>query len=481
MAEGDEPTDRDPDDLASKIPLFAELDKLMSWRDGPVNWDLARQVAIKAVSGNDPKVGGAEAAAAADALRLADLWLNEVTALPSGLLGPAEAWNRVRWIEATLPVWRTVIDAVAEQVTAAMGTTLQQGLQGVAENGLPPEVAAMLPPEMAAQLPSDASGFSALLGPMMGMLGQVGGLLFGTQIGQALGALAGDVLTATEVGLPLAPAGTTALLPGNVSAFGVGLQIPADEIRLFLALREVAAARLFGHVPWLRAGLLGAVEEYAQGIRVDPEQVMRGMESFQSSFDPSSPDSLSAAISEGMFDVPDTAEQQRALNRLETLLALVEGWIDTVTAAASEPRLPHASALRETVRRRRAAGGPAETTFTTLVGLTMRPRRLREAAAVWEGLATTRGIDGRDAVWSHPDLLPSAEQLDDPAGFVTGQEGSSTDDPIAAIEALAAAGNSGPREASGIGRHPQNTTSESDPDPAPDSGSEPPGDPSDPA
>jgi len=79
--------------------------------------------------------------------------------------------------------------------------------------------------------------------------------------------------------------------------------------------------------------------------------------------------------------------------------------------------LPSAGALRETVRRRRATGGPAEHAFASLVGLELRPRRLRDAATLWATLKEERGIDGRDAIWHHPDLLPTAEDLDDPKGF----------------------------------------------------------------
>jgi putative hydrolase len=125
-----------------------------------------------------------------------------------------------------------------------------------------------------------------------------------------------------------------------------------------------------------------------------------------------------------MFEVEESPAQQAALARLETALALVEGWVDAVVAAAAHDRLPGAGALRETLRRRRAAGGPAEETFATLVGLELRPRRLREAAQLWELLREQRGIDGRDAVWAHPDLVPSAADLDDPAAFV---QGGSTD------------------------------------------------------
>ncbi|HVQ18773.1 MAG TPA: zinc-dependent metalloprotease, partial [Actinomycetes bacterium] len=119
-----------------------------------------------------------------------------------------------------------------------------------------------------------------------------------------------------------------------------------------------------------------------------------------------------------VFEPPTTPEQQAALARLETLLALVEGWVDDIAYSASENRLPSAAALRETLRRRRAAGGPAEATFETLVGLQLRPRRLREAAAFWSAVRQERGVAARDAVWDHPDLLPASEDLDDPAAFL---------------------------------------------------------------
>src|SRR3954452_12597084 len=99
--------------------------------------------------------------------------------------------------------------------------------------------------------------------------------------------------------------------------------------------------------------------------------------------DPNDPESLQRAVTEGMFAPEPTPEQQAALARLETLLALVEGWVDTVTLAAATPTLPAIAPLNETMRRRRAAGGPAEQTFAALVGLELRPRRLRDASALW--------------------------------------------------------------------------------------------------
>jgi len=137
--------------------------------------------------------------------------------------------------------------------------------------------------------------------------------------------------------------------------------------------------------------------------------------------DPANPEAMQEALAGGLFEPTTTPEQERAKERLELLLALVEGWVDEVVARATVDVMPAAPALAEAMRRRRATGGPAEETFATLVGLELRPRRLRDAANLWSALRDRRGPEARDAVWSHPDLLPTTADLDDPLGFVEGQ------------------------------------------------------------
>ncbi len=371
--------------------LFGQLQRLMSWTGGPVNWDLALEVAAGALKADDVPLTAEQAREVADAGRLADVWLDPVTSLPAAGQEPL-AWTRLAWLEATLPAWRQLVDPVAGRVTAAMGQAMQQGLAG---QELPPEIAGML------------GGLGA--NPFAGVMEQIGGLVFGAQVGQALGALGAEVLSSSEIGIPL---GRPALLPSNVLAFAEGLEVPLDEVRLYLALREAAHQRLFAHVPWLKAHLYDAVDAYGRGIEVDLSAIEQAM----GSFDPTNPEAMQEALGSGLFAIEPTPAQQAALGRLEAALALVEGWVDLVVDTAAAKTLPHAVALRETVRRRRATGGPAEQTFATLVGLQLRPRRLREAAALWERLTAEKGVDGRDALWAHPDLLPSAADLDAAGG-----------------------------------------------------------------
>jgi len=394
----------DPQQLADALRQFADL---MSWQGGPVNWDLAKNMARQTVSAKgDPSVLDKERTEVSEALRLADLWLGEATEFPSGIR-TVQAWSRSEWVEATMPVWAKLCDPIASRAVAAMGGMISDD---------PTELTADLPPEMRAAMTAMTGGLGAL-GGLGDMMRRIGGMMVGGQTGAAVGALAEEVISSTDVGLPLGPEGTAALLPSGVTAFGSGLEVSLEEVRLFLALREAAHHRLFAHVPWLRARLLGAVEDYARGITVDAAALRDAMPQI----DPTNPEALNEALSGAtLFQPEDTPEQKAALARLETVLALVEGWVATVVEAAAGNRLPQASALAEAIRRRRAAGGPAERTFATLVGLELRPRRLREAAAIWAGLTRERGISGRDAVWAHPDLLPTADDFDDPDAFVRG-------------------------------------------------------------
>lgn len=371
---------------------------------GPVNWKLAHDVARQAVAGlGDPAVSDAQRRQVADSVELADVWLDSVTQFPS-CGSKAQAWSRSEWLEATLPAWRQIIAPVAER----LAQTMQQLLPG-SPAGADPGALAM--PGLPEGLPPE---FAAMAGPLLGMARAMGSAMIGMQVGQGLAALAADVLGSGDVGVPLTRDGQAALVPENLATFGAGLGLPDDDVRLFLALREAAHQRLFAHVPWLRARVEGAMQSYAAGITIDRQRI----EDALGDLDPKHPESIQAALSSGVFEAEDTEDQRAALARLETLLALTEGWVDDVVRAACAQRLPSYGQLSEVLRRRRATGGPAEKTFATLVGLELRPRRLREAAALWALLRERQGVAARDALWDHPDLLPASEDLDDIVGFV---------------------------------------------------------------
>jgi putative hydrolase len=378
-----------PDDPEMVQQLINQLQSALQSSTDGINWGLAEEQAKALAAKDSQPTAQAERDALDQAFLVADLWLSEATTISELTVTP-RLLSRAEWIKATMPVWTQLAEPVATSIADSLTTVLRE------------------------QAPEEMSG---MIEGASKIMRNVGGTLFAMQLGQVVGQLSGEVVSGGDIGIPLLGSGDNdqqaAILPQNIAAFGEGLDIDPSEVQLYLAVRELAHARLFRHAKWLRLQLMTSIGEFARGIRIDTGRI----EEIASSFDPSDPEELRQAMVSGALIPPKSEAQLAALARLETMLALIEGWVDVVTAQATQ-RLPKSGSVAETVRRRRAAGGPAESAFSTLVGLELRPRRLREAAALWQRLTDEVGAERRDELWSHPDLVPTSEDIDDPSALV---------------------------------------------------------------
>lgn len=348
-------------------------------------WETALRQALHIANRDGLGIDSGARSSIADAFALADLWVGEATTI-SELGSAPRALTRGEWVEQTLPVWKEV----ATPVSTSIADALTSALEG--------------------QVPEEMQG--AVQGAGRLMRG-IGGSVFAMQFGQVLGNLSLEVVSGGDVGIPVLPPGTAAVVPQNLAAFGEGLEIPEDQIALYLAAREIAYARLYRHARWLHLHVMTQITEFAKGVTVDVAK----LEDVAGRLDPSNPEELRAAIEGGAL-LPELSDVQReALERLENLIATIDGWVDVVTTQATS-RLPDSVRIAEAARRRRAAGGPAEDALGALVGLKLRPRRLREAAAMWRAVTDAVGIEARDALWDYPDLMPDASDIDDPAALV---------------------------------------------------------------
>jgi putative hydrolase len=375
-----------PNDPALIAQLMAQLQNAIQSSGDGINWGLALDQAKQIASRTTVVSLPAERSQLEQSLHIASLWLAEATSISELTLEP-RLISRTEWVQSTMEIWTQLAEPVA--------TSIADSLTDVLRDQAPEEMSGML--EGASQV-----------------MRNIGGTLFAMQLGQVVGQLSSEVVSGGDIGIPLlvSPEGEqqAAMIPQNVASFASGLDIPIDQVQLYLAVRELAHARLFRHAKWLRLQMLSSITEYARDLHIDVEKI----EELASDLDPSNPEELREALMSGAFIPEKTEEQLAVLSRLETMLALVEGWVDVVTAEATK-RLPKSDAIAETVRRRRASGGPAESAFSTLVGLELRPRRLREAAAMWQQVTDVVGADARDALWSHPDLVPTAEDITDPS------------------------------------------------------------------
>lgn len=363
------PADRDPD---------------AAWR---TTLTAAKQLAAE--SGGDPALRPEEVTAIVDAERLAQSWLSPMTTFAE-TGKPARALTKAAWLDATGDGWRAVIEPIIDGLADA----LQRG--GVEQD-------------------EELQPLTQMMGPMMK---QSASLIYRDRLKRELAKVAGDILTGTEIGFNLLGTSDVVLVPANVAHFTRDLDADDTDVTLYLLLREAARQRLFHAVGWLSPQLSALLAHYAREITIDFEAIAESLR----------PESLEQLTMEDMvavgeqvrgsfFQPASTQTQVEILDRLGVLLALVEGWVDHVAGRASAPWMPNAPQLEEVLHRRRASATPVTSVFTELLGLDLRPRLVRDAKNLWAAVEHAQGMAGRDAVWGHPDLLPTAAHLADPLSF----------------------------------------------------------------
>ena len=335
-----------------------------------------------------------------DALRVADLWLDQHLSFTSTQL-PGQTWNRAQWVNGSVATWCAVVEPLSNSLGSAVGSALSAEAE----------------PEMA--------GMAGIFAQMNEMMKKIGGVMFATQLAEALKTAAETVTGAGDVGIPLIDPVRAILIPENVLKYADGLNIPFGEVLHYLALREQASARLFTHTPWLSDAITDSVKAYSAGIHVNIEKVQGDFEQLSGN-----PEAINEAIQNGLFAPEESEAQRLALKRLELLIALVEGWIDEVSAQAADAQLPHSQALREMSRRRRATEGPLQRIFAALLGLEVSPRKARDAAHFFKIQGEIHGNEYRDGLWESIGSLPLAEELSSPEVF---KDGRSAPDDLSAL------------------------------------------------
>ncbi|KAB5605970.1 zinc-dependent metalloprotease [Bifidobacterium jacchi] len=417
----------DPSEVRTLMQAFTAgglntpADMQRTVEEGPINVKLAKSLALQQARGQrsgDQRTGddgsssapssadtlnASQAQIARTAMSEANLWLDTACAF-NPAPGEAQMMTRTGWIEGTIDAWAKFAAPVAQSMNDALASVISQRL-GDSFDG---QIAGMFAGPVPIPVPDGMKD----PGQLFKLLGNTS---FAMQLGHAAGDLAHEVHGSFDQGIALLNNPAGGLIVRNIEEYAASLDLPQSEVTAFLALREAAHARLFASVPWLMPRFEALIGKYARGVDIDLDAMEEQLREATSM----DPESISGAVNLTKVGIPDTPEQREAMNSLETLLALVEGWVDCVTWRAGMPHIAHIEQLREMMRRERAVGGPAERTFESLLGMRLRPKRMREAAALWERIGNDEGVEARDAKWSHPDLLPTLP-TDHPAGSVGG-------------------------------------------------------------
>lgn len=356
--------------------LFNQARSLMEPGES-VNWEMAKQQAIAIAKKQSVPINPALEAESKKAFVIAQLWLNEATSFSNP--NPAKLFTRELWVLDALPLFEKLGSPLANKMSKALGENL----------------GSLLPEEM-----------QSVLGPATNFIQNAGAAIFATQLGVAVGQLSSKAISGGEIGIPIID--RPGLVIQNIDEFLAELETPKSEVLIYLAIRELAVSSLYFSNRWLIDQITTQVIEFAAGLKVE----LTGLQEMVQQLDPNDPDSINQIMEASASFSSRSPEQEAALGRIETLLALIDGYVDAVSEQAGK-RLPNISSLVELINRKRATDGPAEKTLLILLGLELKPRLRREAKAMWEEIEQL-GLEVRDQLWSHPDQLPSKEEIQDP-------------------------------------------------------------------
>jgi putative hydrolase len=387
------PFGMDPESLRD-APLFRELQRVMSSSSGPVQWELARQLAVAgaAESGNDPEPAQAARAGLEDALRVAELQVVDFTGLePANDLLRVELARRADWIAGAIDAYRPLVESAASRLQDALARAMTEQVQ----------------PDDGSDTPLAALG----LGSPEELIRQLGPLLQATQIGQVFGFLAARVLGDHDVGIPRAPTGPIGFVLTNIERVEADWSLDPREFRTFVALHQVVH-RLQSERTWLPDYAARVVDDFLSTMTIDVDAIQQRFASLA----PADPESLQAAFGgedDAMFGVVLDDEQRLKLDRIRALVGAVEGHGDHVATTIGARLLGTYPQIEEAMRRHRD-DEELDPLFARLLGADVGREHVDLGRRFCDTVVELTDEATLTRMWTDADALPGLAELEEP-------------------------------------------------------------------
>ena len=366
------------------IPLFREIQRILASSKGPVNVEMASQVAIAlATQEGDAAPDTRRARALSDAVHDAELVLAGYTRLPVDEPATVHTTSRADWTRATLGAWAWLFEHVAAKLAGGMGAS------GESEEASP-------------------AGLGAALGG-------IAPLLVGIQVGTLVGRLAHDVVGRYDHPIPRDDDGDLLFVDPNVARLASDYGFDEDAFVRWLALGSAARHLVIGQASWIARYWRSLVVEVVDAMEIDVGELQSRMMDLQTQGP--------AALQEGLGDgaalplVP-TDRHRRALGRLRSFLAAVEGYARHAGGAVAGAVGGPATQIDEGMARHRLKGNEAEAMLKSLLGVSF-DRDLETAGTTFcAAVVQLKGIEALNRMWAAPDNLPSYDEIKDPFAWI---------------------------------------------------------------
>jgi len=372
--------------------LFADLGRMFA-QQGPVNWDVARQIALFLATEGEaqPNVDPLERMRLEELVRVADLHVAErtglATAITGGVLTVAPV-TRGDWAMRSLDAYKPLFERLAVSLNRTdddAGADLDGGVD---------------------ELGDDAT--EKLLGDLGRMVAPV---LLGLQAGSMLGHLSRRSLGQYDLPIPRPLSDELLVVPANLDAFAEEWSLAPDDLRLWVCLHEVTHHAVLGR-PHVRGRLESLMGEYVSSFEVDPS-VLEGM---MGNFDPTNPEGMQEAFADTdmLLGALQTPAQHELLASIETVTVVLEGFVDHVMDSVGGALIGSYGMLSEAVRRRRVEASDGDRFVERLLGLQLGQAQYDRGTGFVRGVIERAGDEGLARLWRSARELPTPAELDAP-------------------------------------------------------------------
>jgi coenzyme F420 biosynthesis associated uncharacterized protein len=338
-----------------------------------IDWILAEKIAGYVAGSGDAASPQADLAALAGE---AERRVVRYTGLePARPLPPPEGIDRREWVRANVSAMRRMLDPVLERAGAGLGP--------------------LRPPVQLAV-----------------------GLMVTSEVGVVLGYLGQRVLGQYELVLldetpEDRPPRLLFVLP-NLGAAVKSFSAPEEEFMTWVALHEVTHAVQFAGVPWLQghvAGLVGELLKSAE-LRIDKPRKLRlpGTTELKR---------IARSLRSGdLISIFTTAAERDTLDRVQAVMAVIEGHAEHVMDAVAPDLLPSLPSLRAALDRRRKSQSGLSRLLAKLLGLELKLRQYEQGKFFCDAIVRAAGTEALVHVFSSPDVLPTLAELIDPPAWL---------------------------------------------------------------
>jgi putative hydrolase len=402
------------------LPFFGDIAKLLGGGGG-VPWDAARSLALAVATDgqSEPNVEPAERIRLEQLARVAELQVAHVTGLSTTVGGREIAVtpvNRALWATKSLEAFRPLL----ERLASALGSQ-------------PEEAQAEADDLEALDGLDDQDQFAKMLGPMLQAMQPT---MVAMMAGSMVGHLARSSLGQYDLPVPRPASDELLIVVPNLDAFGQEWSLPADDLRLWICVHEIAHHTVI-NVPHVRERLDELIGEYAAGFRNDPDALGEHLRALEESADIDDPSGnelmaqIQRAIGEpGALIGAIQSDAQRALKpQLEALVAVIVGVVDHVMDQVGAKLIGSYGMLTEALRRRRVAASEADRFVERMLGLELTQSTYDRGTAFVEGVVERAGEEGLARLWESKRNLPSPPEVDAPGLWLARIDLPTEDDP----------------------------------------------------